>query len=151
MYSLNSNVQAKIRYPTQYSIASFIFHHLSYRQTLQHHELLPTANIPMAENGKHNWFLSVNLTQNTIVSAPFLVNGFLSFVVSIQEKSCSQSYHSFLTIDSIRKAKREDGTLTTPDLQRDDVSYEPGMFYSGDTMIMQSQKMILTFASGLSS
>jgi len=67
---------------------------------------------------------------------------FLSFAFSIQERSCSQSYHSFLTIDSIRKAKREDGTLTTPDLQRDDVSYEPGMFYSGDMMIMQSQKMI---------
>jgi len=126
MYSLNSNVQAKIRYPTQYSIASFIFHHLSYRQTLQHHELLPTANIPMAENGKHNWFISVNLTQNTIVSAPFLVNEILKFRL-LYSRTIMQPKLSFLPyhrLNSKGKKRRWNS------------------YNRGDMMIIQSQKMI---------
>lgn len=92
-------------------------------------------------------FISVNLTQTAIVSAPFLVNGFLSFVVSIQEKSCSQSYHSFLTIDSIRKAKREDLTLLMEILQTPTcrvTMYLTSLVCSlvVTWMIMQSQKMI---------
>jgi hypothetical protein len=147
----------KVNIPTVLTIVlHYLFCIMYYRQTPQHHELLPAANIPMAENGKQSLLYFCESDTNRDRLCTFSRQRILKFRrfysrKIMQPKLSFLPYHRLNSKGKKRRSYASDGNLTNPDLQSDDVSDEPGMFFSGDMDDYAITKDDLTSAAGLSS